>query len=252
MANSSRSALPPMGFIGVQIYFKRVSGDALNPRTWPFPLIREEVAGSTLADLVTDKEYPASFLDSFVAAAQRLVTVHGCVGIITDCGFLAATQLEVAERIDVPIATSALCQLPSIFAWLPRRKGVGVVTFDAPKLTARHFETVGVVDVKRVHVGGPPEDGELRKLVLEAREVHDHEAIEKEMIQCVRDLIQAHPDIGAILLECTQMAPFAEAIQVAVKLPVYDIYTMGTWFYSGLVNRRPEAWGPIDGSGPFA
>lgn len=240
-----------MGFIGVQIYFKRVSGDALNPRTWPFPLIREEVAGSTLADLVTDKAYPASFIDNFVAAAQRLVTVHGCVGIITDCGFLAATQREVAERIDVPVATSALCQLPSIFAWLPRGKGVGVVTFDATKLTARHFETVGVVDVERVHVGGPAEDGALRTLVLEASNEHDHDEIEKELVQCVQDLIQAHPDIGAILLECTQMAPFAEGVQAAVKLPVYDIYTMGTWFYSGLVRRRPEAWGPIDGSGPF-
>lgn len=250
--HSSSEALPPLGFIGVQVPFTRPAGDAANPATWPFPLIREEADGTTLSDLVSASPYSPTFLANIVAAAHRLAD-RGCVGIITDCGFLALLQREVAEQVSVPLVSSALCQLPSVLAWLPKGKGIGVVTFDGAKLGKAHFSGAGVGDhdLERLWVVGVPENGVLRGIVEEARSSYDLDGVHKEIVESVKGLVKSHPNTAAVLLECTQMAPFAESVQLAVGLPVYDIYTLGCWFYQGLVRRRPDGWGPADGTGPY-
>jgi Asp/Glu/hydantoin racemase len=62
---------------------------------------------------------------------------------------------------------------------------------------------------------------------------------EQDVVGAGRDLVANNPDIGAIVLECTNMPPYAAALQAAVGLPVYDIYSMITWFHAGL---RPRAF----------
>ena len=161
-------------------------------------------------------------------------------------------QPEVAARVSVPVATSSLCQIPSIQAWLPRAKSVGVITFDAVKLTKGHLVNVGVARPEAVHIVGPPDNGALKRLVRDGEVPYNHAGIEDELVLCAQELVKEHPELGAIVLECTQMAPFAEGIQKAVGLPVYDVYTLGCWFYEGLVRRRPERWGAINGVGPIA
>ena len=235
--------LPPMGFIAVDCHFTRPAGDAYNERTWPFPLIREEAPGSSVPNLVTRNGYDAGFLDRFVQTGQKLAD-RGAVGILTSCGFLAMAQPELAKRLPIPVATSSLIQIPSILAFLPANASIGVLTFDGAKLGPLHLSQLGMRDADRVHIAGAPENGNLQRLVYDDIE-YSHERIEKELVDAALDIIQRHPDIRAMLLECTQMAPFAGAIQQAVKLPVYDVYTMGCWFYSGLVRRRPQVWGPV-------
>ena len=75
---------------------------------------------------------------------------------------------------------------------------------------------------------------------------YSFDAIETEMIDAAKSLVAEHPDIGAIVLECTQMPPFGQSVQNAVNLPVYDVYTMASWFYSGVVRRRPVQWKDLD------
>ena len=41
-----------------------------------------------------------------------------------------------------------------------------------------------------------------------------------------RRLVADHPEIGAIVLECTNMPPFRADIQHATGLPVFDITTL--------------------------
>jgi Asp/Glu/hydantoin racemase len=50
--------------------------------------------------------------------------------------------------------------------------------------------------------------------------------------------VAAHPEVGAIVLECTNMPPYAAALRAALGMPVYDIYSMITWFHTGLRPRR--------------
>ncbi|KAI1613144.1 hypothetical protein EDD37DRAFT_626709 [Exophiala viscosa] len=243
MSPETDTPLPPMGFIAVECHFTRPAGDAFNERTWPFPLIRERAPGSLVTDLVTREGYDAGFLDRFVQTGQKLAE-QGAVGIMTSCGFLAMAQPELAKRLPIPVATSALLHIPSILAFLPADASIGVLTFDDTKLGPLHLSQLSIRDVDRVHIIGAPKGGSLQRLVCDDIE-YSHEDIEKELVEAALEIAQRHPETRAILLECTQMAPFAVAIQQAVEWPVYDVYTMGCWFYSGLSRHRPQAWGPI-------
>lgn len=243
MIADTKTTLPPIGFIAVECHFVRPAGDGYNERTWPFPLIREEAPGSLVPNLITSDTYDGDFLDRFVRTGQKLAD-RGAVGILTSCGFLAMAQPELAKRLPIPVASSSLVQIPSLFSILPSTSHIGIITFDGSKLGPLHLTQLGINQVDRVHIIGVPTDGHLQCLVRDDGP-YSHEAIEKEMTDAALEITKAHPAIRAVVLECVQMAPFAEAVEKTVNLPVYDIYTMGCWFYSGLVRRRPGAWGPI-------
>ncbi|KAF2798715.1 hypothetical protein K505DRAFT_295997 [Melanomma pulvis-pyrius CBS 109.77] len=237
------TALPPLGFLAVEVTIHRPPGDPFNPQTWPFPLLHETVPGSTESQIVTKAQYDDAFIERFVAAGKRLAK-KGAVGIITSCGFLAMAQQRLAERLPVPIATSALLQIPSIRAFLPARQSIGVLTYDGARLGTAHLEQLGI-DPTLVCIRGMPANGHLRAVIQNGAE-YDELALEREMVDEATALLQQNPNIGALVLECTQMPPFAEAIQRAAEVPVYDVYTMGMWFYSGLVRRTPGSWNKIE------
>jgi hypothetical protein len=87
---------PPLGFISIEVILHRPPGDPFNKQTWPFPLIRERVTGSSEAQVVCSVPYDNSFIDRFVKAGQMLAK-RGAIGIITSCGFLAMAQAEYVD-----------------------------------------------------------------------------------------------------------------------------------------------------------
>ena len=60
----------------------------------------------------------------------------------------------------------------------------------------------------------------------------------QDILSAGQRLVAAHADIGAIVLECTNMPPYAHALRDALGLPVYDIYTLITWFHGGIRPRN--------------
>ena len=242
-SNERNTNVPPLGFISVDVDIERPVGDPFNEATWPFPVLKELAEGSQLNNIVTSEDYPEESLVGIVSAGEKLQQ-KGCVGIITDCGFLAGAQRELAKRLSIPIAASALAQIPSIQAFLRPGLTIGALTYDDSKLGVRQLLQIGVQDPDAVHIAAPPEDGWLRGHIRDGKP-YDHGKIEAELVESALGLLSRYPDIGAFLLECTQMPPFADAIRKATKLPVYDVYTLGTWFHSALTSQRPRHWGPI-------
>ncbi len=53
-----------------------------------------------------------------------------------------------------------------------------------------------------------------------------------------RDLLDQAPDLGAIVCECTNLAPYSAKIASTFGLPVFDVVTLVNWFHSGLRPRR--------------
>jgi Asp/Glu/hydantoin racemase len=43
-----------------------------------------------------------------------------------------------------------------------------------------------------------------------------------------------YPDVGAIVLECTNMPPYADSVRRVTGLPVFDAVTMVNHAYAGL------------------
>ena len=64
-----------------------------------------------------------------------------------------------------------------------------------------------------------------------------YDRAEKDMVRISRDFVGAHTGIGALILECTGMQPFARAIQRMIDIPIFSWGTMLDYAYSVAVHR---------------
>jgi hypothetical protein len=225
----------PLGILMLEAKFPRIPGDMGNGTTWPFPVLYRVVEGATPEKVVL--KGAAGTLPDFIAAAKELVRL-GAEAITTNCGFLALFQKELAAAVGVPVATSSLMQVPWVQATLPPGKRVGLVTVSGSTLTPKHLEGAGVpLDTPLVGTENGKEF--FRVLIKAEKEDMDIDLAERDVVDAGRELVAKHPDVGAIVLECTNMPPYAAALQKEVGLPVYDIYAMITWFHAGL---RPRSF----------
>jgi hypothetical protein len=227
----------PLGILMLEATFPRIPGDMGNALTWPFPVLYRVVAGASPERVVLNAA--CGLLDDFLAAAADLVAL-GAEAITTNCGFLSLFQRELAAHVRVPVATSSLIQVPWVQTTLPPCKRVGIITVSAQSLTPRHLEAVGVpLDTPLVGTENGREF--FRVLVRGEKQDMDVAAAAKDILDAGRTLVARHPDIGAVVLECTNMPPYAHALREVLGLPVYDIYSLITWLHAGL---RPRNFGP--------
>ena len=224
----------PLGILMLEARFPRIPGDMGNGQTWPFPVLFRVVRGATPERVVL--QGARGLLPDFIAAAKDLVDL-GAEAITTNCGFLSLFQREMAAAVGVPVATSSLMQVPWVQAMLPPGKRVGVVTVSKGSLTPAHLEAAGVpLDTPVMGTEGGREF--FRVLISAAKNDLDVGLAEQDILEAGRALVAAHPEVGAIVLECTNMPPYAAALAEAVGLPVYDIYSMISYVHAGLRPRR--------------
>lgn len=219
----------PLGILMLEAQFPRIPGDMGNAETFPFP-VRYKVVRGASPDLVV-RRGAAGMLGAFVDAGRELVA-DGCAGITTNCGFLTLFQAELAEALGVPVMTSSLMQSRMIQALLPSGQSVGVLTISKASLTAAHLVAADVPD--GLPIGGVEEGCHFQSVILDGGLELDAARAEADMVQAAAALVAMHPHVGAILLECTNMPPYAQAVKAAVGLPVFSSVTMAGWFYEGL------------------
>jgi Asp/Glu/hydantoin racemase len=226
----------PLGILMLQARFPRIPGDMGNAATWPFPVLYRVVKGASPERVVLQQA--DGLLDAFLQAAAELVD-QGAEAITTNCGFLAIFQRELSAHVRVPVATSALIQVPWVQTLLPPGQRVGVITVSAASLTNRHLAAAGVPpDTPIVGTEGGREF--YRVLIRGEADDMDIARAEADILDAGRQLVAADPSVGAIVLECTNMPPYARALRDALGLPVFDIYSLIAWFHTGL---RPRDFG---------
>jgi len=227
----------PLGILMLEARFPRIPGDMGNAATWPFPVLYRVVRGASPERVVLRQA--EGLLGAFLDAAAVLVD-QGAEAITTNCGFLALFQRELAAHVRVPVAASALVQIPWVQAMLPPGKRVGVVTVSAGSLTPRHFAAVGAPE-DTPFVGTEQGREFFRVLIRGEKQDMDVALAAQDILDAGRTLVARYPDIGAIVLECTNMPPYAGMLRDALGLPVFDIYALITWLHAGL---RPRDFGP--------
>lgn len=222
-----------LGILMLEARFPRIPGDMGNARTWPFPVLYRVVRGASPRRVVMERA--SGLLDAFLDAAEELVEL-GADGITTNCGFLSIYQAELAARVRVPVATSSLMQVPLVQATLPPARRVGVLTVSATTLTTDHLVAAGAP--ADTPVAGTEGGGEFTRVLIGDEARLDVAAAARDVLDAGRALVARHPEVGAIVLECTNMPPYAAALREALGLPVFDIYSLIAWFHAGLEPRR--------------
>ena len=223
-----------VGILLLESRFPRIPGDGGNAGTWPFPMLYRVVGGATPDKVVRDRD--GGIVEDFAAAARELVAI-GADGITTNCGFLVLYQDRLAQACGVPVAASSLLQVPWVERLLPPGRRVGVVTVEAGSLTPRHLECAGARPDTPVE--GTEGGAEFTRVLLGDELELDVGRAREEVIAAARRLVERNRDIGAIVLECTNMPPYAAEVSRAVGLPVYDFYSFVCWFQAGL---RPRSF----------
>jgi len=221
-----------VGILMLETRFPRIPGDMGNAETWPFPVLYKVVPGASPRRVVCHKA--EGLLDEFVDAASELVRL-GADGITTTCGFLSLFQRQLAAHVGVPVATSSLMQIPVIERVLPPGKRVGVLTVSAANLTEDHLLAAGADPA--TPVVGTDDGDEFTRVMINDEERLDVAAAERDILAAGDALVSCHPDVGAMLLECTNMVPYARALSERLRLPVFSIYSFVSWFQSALVPR---------------
>ncbi|RBW62838.1 aspartate/glutamate racemase family protein [Ruegeria sp. A3M17] len=222
-----------VGILMLDAQFPRIPGDMGNALTWPFPVLYRIVRDAS-PELVV-RHRAEGMLDAFIDAARELVK-DGADGITTNCGFLSLFQKELSEAVPVPVVTSSLMQVQMVNGILPAGKRAGVLTISASTLTREHLRCAEVPDDTPI---GSTEGGlEFTRAILGNELVLDVDKARADNVDAALALQSENPNLGAIVLECTNMCPYAADIQRATGLPVFSIVTLVSWFQAGLAPPR--------------
>lgn len=227
----------PIGILLLDARFPRPPGDIAFAETFDFPVLYRVVPRATPGRVVLEEA--SGLVDAFCAAARELESA-GVRAIATSCGFLALHQRALAGAVRVPVFTSSLLQIPCVLSALASDQQVGVLTISARSLTPAHFDAVGVPAPAqaRIVVGGLEHAPAFYDPIIENRGPMDVALAEQQVVEAADALARAHPDIAALVLECTNLPPYAAAIQAATGLPVWDAISLVRWAHVG-VRQRP-------------
>ncbi|MGI9297352.1 MAG: aspartate/glutamate racemase family protein [Gammaproteobacteria bacterium] len=206
-----RSRETVIGFLMLETRFPRIVGDAGCAATWHFPVIYETVPGASPARTVRGRA--RGLLPAFVRAGQKLVA-RGAAGIATTCGFLSLRQRELSAALPAPVLSGALLSGRRMQDSLPPGKKLGILTASTGDLSAAHLDAAGI-DGARAVVGGPPPDSAFAAAFLRNRPQLNIDRARAEMVVAARELC-GRGNIGALLLECANMPPYAAAVEAAV------------------------------------
>ena len=163
----------------------------------------------------------AGVAPAFVEAVRALAN-EGALAITTSCGFLVLLQQELQAAATVPVVTSSLLQLPGLLA---QHRKVGVLTISSAALGADHLLAAGVPQerLQDVLVQGVDPAAEFAAAILGNRETMDIEKARGDVVASAMALKQREPSLQALVLECTNLSPYRQAIEAATGLKTWAL-----------------------------
>jgi len=213
---------PVLGILMLKTAFPRPLGDVGNPATWPCATLYTMVESAPVAAVVTEGPLPPSLVEAFIAAGRELVD-RGATLITTSCGFLVTAQAALQDALPVPVVTSSLLQIPALQGELPPGRRVGVVTFDSRRLTAAHLAAAGAS--ADTPIAGLEGGRELYRMISQNLPALDAARAEADLLAAGLALGAAAPELGCVVLECTNLPPYRAALARRLGLPVHDLVT---------------------------
>ena len=201
-----------------------IPGNVANYSTYPFPVHYKLVPGCTGQRLLNNDPT----LEKGIIEAAKQLQSEGAKVISSACGFFGNFHKQIANALEIPVYLSSLVQLPMIQVGLKPGQKIGILTAYEKGLTDSLLKTCGVTDRTNLIIGDLSQ-GEEFSSISNGTGTFNNEKLRDEVVNKAIELKEKQPEIGAILLECSDLPPYAFDIQQAVQLPVYDFITLINW-----------------------
>jgi len=119
---------------------------------------------------------------------------------------------------------------------------IGVICANRKRLTPDLLDAAGIVDKANIVIIGMEEKPYFRAPILDEKNILDSDKIEKEIVEKATELVTSSPEISSILLECSNMPPYAHAVQKVTGRPVFDFTTLINLFYQASFRKPFEGF----------
>lgn len=224
----------PIGIILLTVDYPIVPGNVANASTFNFPVRYENVPGVDSPRLHT---VDPTIIEDLTEAGLKLEKA-GVRAVICSCGYFGYWQKELRERLNVPVYASSLIQIPFIKMGLKKDQKIGVLCAVERTFGPKLMDACGVSAEDQEAVIMKCMEFEPEFSAIPRDRTYMNNAIaRKELVAGAKALVEEHPEIGAILLECSDMPPYAAAIQAELNLPVYDFTTMINYVCSSVLKK---------------
>jgi hypothetical protein len=231
-----------LGIIILDDVYPGFPGDVRNASAFPFPIQYEIAEGVDIWALVHEAD-KSPCREPILRAAKKLESM-GCRAIAAECGYFAYFQRDVTAHVDVPVFMSSLLQVPWAQQLIGQDKVVGILAAREGQLTEAHLKAVGIRPGSNYVVSGAEDEGrcsEFEHLWYAPKRTDPpgayYDKAEQEFVAVAVDFYRAHSNMGAMMLECTGMQPFARAVQREIDIPIFSWGTLLDYAYSVAVHR---------------
>lgn len=216
MADTTQAQI---GILMLESRFPRFRGDIGHPATFDPPAIIRTIDEASPRRVVEGQAF--GLLDSFIDAAKDLQQA-GAGLITTSCGFLVLHQAALATAVNVPLVSSSLLAVAPAARHL-RGQGVrpAILTISSRNLTPAHLNAAGCP--ADIPIGSPELDSHFCTQILGNRATMDKAIARQDVIAAARKLIDHHAGIGALILECTNMPPYASDLADLFRIPILSL-----------------------------
>lgn len=211
-----------IGILMLDCFNPFVPGDVGNAYSYSYPVLYKLVPELSSPMVLAGED---GAIKQMVEAALDLEK-QGVKAITSDCGYMLHYQEVVSKAVKIPVMLSSLLQLPFIASTLHQDSAIGVICANGVRLNEKLLQKAYPHRRVPVHVRGLENSTVFRGAFLEDTGFLDTDIVADEVRAVTRSLMKDHPEIGAILLECSNLPPYAHIVQAETGLPVYDFLTM--------------------------
>jgi hypothetical protein len=208
-------------------------GNVQHARTFQYPVRYQVVSGVSGAALMGGD--PGAL--RAITTGARALEDAGVDVIVGACGSFANYQSEVAAAVKIPVFTSILLEVPLILHGLPRAQKLGIIFASTTTFTDKVRQQCSIRDVERIVAIGADCIGAFGSILSQAPDL-DSDALGVGLVSLCEATLQREPSIGAWLLQCSDLPPYAFSIQEATGLPVFDMVTLIDHLHTAF-HRRP-------------
>ncbi|MBP1885135.1 hypothetical protein [Sinorhizobium mexicanum] len=221
----SEENTPPRALVGLMRLDEPVpefpmERDFDNQNTLPWPTCHRNVPGASLdAILSADPQLAQPFIET-----GRSLKAEGASLIISNCGYTIAFDKLIRENVGGLVATSSLLLLPFIDRLVSASGRIGILTFDASKLSDPHLELAWpAFDRDRLLMSGL--EGSRAWHEITTTGVYDRDLLLQDSLFALGKL-RDNSSVEAVLVECCALCAFVPAYKAHLKKPVFDAVLM--------------------------